>query len=266
MEFDLNQTLEALLLSTAEPVSLKDLLKVFARHHAAMVEAAELDLSAAEREGPVEQLSPPLTQAEIQQALAELMQQAEIKDKAYRLIEGPNGYQLVTAPQFAEFVRLLRRDPRPMKLSPAALETVSIIAYRQPVTRAEMEAIRGVSVDGPLNRLIEWGLVQVAGRAELPGRPIQYGTTDAFLEFTGIKDLDELPASDVLSDHQIDDWMLRNDASGEEVSDEDVGLARERKSDELPLEETFVEVDWQTENVESDAAQPFVTEEERSHD
>lgn len=266
MEFDLNKTLEALLLSTAEPIRLKDLLKVFARHHSAMVEAAEADQSSAEGEEPVEQLSPSVTQAHIQGALTELINAAEIDNKAYRLIEGPNGYQIVTAPQFAEFVRLLRGDLRPMKLSPAALETVSIIAYRQPVTRAEMEAIRGVSIDGPLNRLIELELVHVTGRAELPGRPIQYGTTDMFLEFTGIKELDELPASDVLSNHQIDDWMRRSEEPEEVISDEDVGLAKERTSDELPLDETFVEVDWQRENAESDAALPFATEEERSND
>ena len=141
-----------------------------------------------------------------------------------------------------------------MKLSPAALETMSIVAYRQPVTRAEMEAIRGVSVDGPLNRLIELELVLVTGRAELPGRPIQYGTTEKFLEFTGIKELDELPASDVLSNHQIDDWMRRSEEPEESITDEDMGLAKERNPDELPLDEKFVEMDWQKENAESDAA------------
>ena len=125
-----------------------------------------------------------------------------------------------------------------------------------------MEAIRGVSVDGPLNRLIELELVHVTGRAELPGRPIQYGTTEKFLEFTGIVELDELPASDVLSNHQIDDWMRRSEEPEEEITDEDMGLAKERKSDELPLDETFVEVDWQKENAESDAAPESATEED----
>ncbi len=117
-----------------------------------------------------------------------------------------------------------------------------------------MEAIRGVSVDGPLNRLIELELVLVTGRAELPGRPIQYGTTEKFLEFTGIKELDELPASDVLSNHQIDDWMRRSEEPEESITDEDMGLAKERNPDELPLDEKFVEMDWQKENAESDAA------------
>lgn len=254
MEFDLKKTLEALLLSTSEPITLKDVVKIFARYHQELSEAMEDTKEEGDEETSLVDVPSLVTQAQIHDALTQLTDEAEVQDKAYRLIEGPNGYQLVTAPQFAEFVRLLRGVPRPMKLSPAALETLSIIAYRQPVTRAEMEAIRGVSVDSALNKLIELELVHVTGRAELPGRPIQYGTTEKFLEFTGIKELDELPASDVLSNHQIDDWMRRSEEPEEEISDEDVGLSKEPKSDELPLDETFVEVDWQRENVESDAA------------
>lgn len=254
MEFDLKKTLEALLLSTAEPITLKDVLKIFARYHQELSEALKDAQEEESEEVEVTKVPSLVTQAQIRDTLTQLTDEAEVQDKAYRVIEGPNGYQIVTAPQFAEFVRLLRGEPRPMKLSPAALETMSIIAYRQPVTRAEMEAIRGVSVDSALNKLIELELVLVTGRAELPGRPIQYGTTEKFLEFTGIKELDELPASDVLTNHQIDDWMRRSEEEPEEISDEDVGLSKEPKPDELPLDETFVEVDWQKENAESDAA------------
>jgi len=267
MEFDLKKTLEALLLSTAEPISLKDLVKVFARYNEMQAEESE-----GEREGEGE--SDPasqsyagtgsdaegedagiglVTQAQIREAVEALTGEAETEDKAYRVQEGPNGYRIVTAPRFAEFVRLLRGEPRPMKLSPAALETLSIVAYRQPVTRAEMEAIRGVSVDSALNKLLELELAHVTGRAELPGRPIQYGTTEKFLEFTGITDLDELPASDVLTNHQIDDWMRKSEEPETEISDEDMGLAKEPDPDELPLDAEFAEVDWQKENVESDA-------------
>lgn len=254
MDFDLKKTLEALLLSTAEPITLKDLVKIFARHHQEMSKALEDAKVENDEEAEVTEVPSLVSQAQIRDRLTELTDEAEVQDKAYRVVEGPNGYQIVTAPQFAEFVRLLRGEPRPMKLSPAALETMSIIAYRQPVTRAEMEAIRGVSVDSALNKLIELELALVTGRAELPGRPIQYGTTEKFLEFTGIKELDELPASDVLTNHQIDDWMRRSEDEPEEISDEDVGLSKEPKLDELPLDEKFVEVDWQRENAESDAA------------
>jgi segregation and condensation protein B len=257
MKFDLKQTLEALLLSTAEPIELKDVVKLFTRYHQEIAEAAEAESAEPEAASEVPSL---MTLAQIREALSALTDEAEVADKAYRIVEGPHGYQLVTAPQFAEFVRLLRGEPRPMKLSPAGLETMAIVAYRQPVTRAEMEAIRGVSVDSALNKLIEFELVYVTGRAELPGRPIQYGTTQRFLEFAGIKELDELPASDVLSNHQIDDWMRRSEEPQQEISDEDVGLSKERKRDELPLDEKFVEMDWQTENAESDAAPDAASE------
>ncbi|MGJ8652222.1 MAG: SMC-Scp complex subunit ScpB [Opitutaceae bacterium] len=257
MELDLKKTLEAILLSTAEPIPLKSLVKLFTRYHQEMLEAAEAEKEDSEGETADEEatdLPKAITQAQILDVMSALMDEAEVKDKAYRLIEGPNGYQIVTAPQFAEFVRLLRGEPRPMKLSPAALETMAIVSYRQPVTRAEMEAIRGVSVDSALNKLIELELVYVTGRAELPGRPIQYGTTEKFLEFVGIKDLDELPASDVLSNHQIDEWMRRSEEPEEEISDEDVGLSKEPNPDELALDEEFAEIDWQKENSESDSA------------
>lgn len=254
MELDLKKTLEALLLSTAEPISLKDIVKIFARYHDELVEQAEEAKQSTEEDANEITVPDKVTEAPIRDALAALTDEAEVEDKAYRLVEGPNGFQVVTAPQFAEFVRLLRGEPRPMKLSPAALETMAIVSYRQPVTRAELEAIRGVSADSALNKLIELELVHVTGRAELPGRPIQYGTTEKFLEFTGIKELDELPASDVLSNHQIDDWMRKSEEPEEDITDEDVGLAKEPNPDELPLDEEFAEIDWQKENAESDAA------------
>lgn len=256
MELNLKKTLEALLLSTAEPITLKNVGKLFVRYHQEMLEVAAAEKEdAAAGEDEDDATSPrPITAAQILETLTVLTDEAEVQNKAYRVIEGPNGYQIVTAPQFAEFVRLLRGQPRPMKLSPAALETLSIVSYRQPVTRAEMEAIRGVSVDSALNKLIELELVYVTGRAELPGRPIQYGTTEAFLVFLGIKDLDELPASDVLSNHQIDEWMRRSEEPEEEITDEDVGLSKEPKRGELALDEKFAEIDWQKENAESDAA------------
>lgn len=252
METNLQKTLEALLLSTAEPISMKDLVKLFSRHYEEAVAAAEEAQSSTEEDASEVVLPEKMTESAIESAMRALTDTAEVEDRAYRIVEGPNGFQLVCAPQHAEFVRLLRGEPRPMKLSPAALETMAIVAYRQPVTRAEMEAIRGVSVDSALNKLLELELVHVTGRAELPGRPIQYGTTDKFLEFTGIKELDELPASDVLSNHQIDEWMRRSEEPPSDISDEDVGLAKEPNRDELPLDETFAAIDWQAENAESD--------------
>ena len=92
------------------------------------------------------------------------MEEAELEDRAYRLVDGPKGFYLATAPQFSDYIRLLRAEPKPMKLTMATLETLSIIAYRQPVTRAEIESIRGVSVDSPVNRLLEIELIEVIGQ------------------------------------------------------------------------------------------------------
>ena len=119
-----------------------------------------------------------------------------------------------------------------------------------------METIRGVSVDSALNKLIELELVHVLGRADLPGRPLQYGTTEQFLEFSGIKALEELPASDIVSTNKLDSW-LRELNSQEEVSDEDVGLS----SDD---DEEVVSFDQETEGAGESSTEEAETEEVRS--
>ena len=118
-----------------------------------------------------------------------------------------------------------------MKLSQSSLETLAVVAYRQPVTRTEIETIRGVSAEAGVTRLLERELIAITGRADLPGRPIQYGTTERFLEFVGIKALNELPASDVLTSRQIDEW-LQNATTPHKPGDAEMGLGQEQ----LPLE------------------------------
>jgi segregation and condensation protein B len=121
------------------------------------------------------------------------------------------------------------------------LETLAIVAYRQPVTRTEIEAIRGVSAEAGLNKLMERELVYITGRADLPGRPLQYGTTDKFLEFVGVKSLVELPASDVLSPRQIDEWM-KNAINPKTPTDAEMGLPLEEGEGASPnLEPVSVE-------------------------
>jgi len=123
------------------------------------------------------------------------------------LVEGAGGYRLLTHPRFARWIRLLRQEPSPARLSASSLETLAVVAYRQPVTRLEIEAIRGVAAEAGLAKLLERELIAIVGRAEQPGRPLQYGTTEKFLEFVNIRSIDELPASDVLSSRQIDEWL-----------------------------------------------------------
>ena len=165
---------------------------------------------------------------EVMDAIAAELKQA---DEGLLLIEGNNGYRIVTHPRFGRWVRILRQEPPPVKLSQSSIETLAVVAYRQPVTRTEIETIRGVSAEAGINKLLERDLIYIVGRADTPGRPIQYGTTDHFLEFTGIKSLDELPASDVLSSRQIDEW-LKTTSTSRPPTDADMGLADEQ----LPLE------------------------------
>ena len=236
MEFDISSILKALLISTGDPLSAGDLQKIFSRYR----EAAEGEAEARDEEGETPEPSPvpPLvTVTQIREAMEAMASELEAKKDVYRIAEGPQGYRLMCAPEYSDWVRLLRDEPKPMRLSPAGLETLTIIAYRQPVTRSEMETIRGVSVDSALNKLQELELVQILGRADLPGRPIQYGTTEAFLEYAGIKSLEELPASDIVSTTKLDSW-LREWNSQEGLSDEDVGLRgdEEAEPDEIDMD------------------------------
>jgi segregation and condensation protein B len=156
--------------------------------------------------------------------LSAIAAELDEQDDVWQLQEGPGGWRLVIRPQFAQWVRLLRDEPRPLRLSPSLMETLAVVAYRQPVTRTEIESIRGVSCDRPLSKLIEQELVAVLGRAELPGRPIEYGTTEGFLEYCGLRSLDELPSSDVLSPAQLSEWIRQATTPQQEIGDAQMGL------------------------------------------
>jgi segregation and condensation protein B len=177
-----------------------------------------------------------VTAAQIREAMDAIATELRAANDVYLLIEGAQGYRLVTHPRFARWVRILRNEPPPAKLSQSALETLAVIAYRQPVTRTEIETIRGVSAEAGLNKLLERELVYITGRADLPGRPLQYGTTDKFLEFVGVKSLVELPASDVLSPRQIDEW-LKNAMNPTKPGDAEMGLPLEEGEGPTPMED-----------------------------
>ena len=177
-----------------------------------------------------------VTAAEVREVMSTISLELQAADSEIVLIEGANGWRLVTHPRFARWVRLLRNEPPPVRLTASSLETMAVVAYRQPVTRAEIEQIRGVSAEAGLTKLIERDLVYIVGRADLPGRPIQYGTTDGFLEFVGIKSLDELPASDVLSPRQIDAW-LQTSNTPRAAGDADMGLD-ETEEEQMSLQQS----------------------------
>ena len=277
MAFNLKKVVRALLLSSSQPLAIKDIQAAVTRFHeqksamavlldeAAAAGPAEAGATPATGEGVAaseaavptpgipadepaeifaeapqdpelyEDVPAMVTAAQLRDVLDEIALELRADDAGLLLIEGASGYRLVTHPRFARWVRILRSEPPPVKLSPSAMETLAVVAYRQPVTRGEIEAIRGVSAEAGVNRLLERDLIQVTGRADLPGRPLQYGTTDRFLEFTGLKSLDELPASDVLSNRQLDDW-LQKAMNPTHLSDAEMGLPEEQ----LALEATNV--------------------------
>ena len=134
-------------------------------------------------------------EAEIGAAIEELKVEYIQSERSFTIAEIAGGFQLVSKPDFSPWVKRLLDVDRPSRLSPSALETLAIVAYRQPITRVEIESVRGVNVDGVLRTLLERGLVKITGRSEMPGRPLQYGTTHTFLEHFGLRDLEDLPAA-----------------------------------------------------------------------
>jgi segregation and condensation protein B len=130
---------------------------------------------------------------EVKAALAELNEIYEKSGRSFVVAERSKGWKIYTRADFAGFVKLLFPGRKPERLSPPAMETLAIIAYRQPVTKSALEAVRGVSCDGMLQKLLDRELVKISGRADLPGRPLLYATTELFLEHFGITDIEDLP-------------------------------------------------------------------------
>lgn len=129
----------------------------------------------------------------VRQAIKDLNQQYESTGRAFRIEQVAGGFQVLTLPEFGDSLKKLHQKEADAKLTKAALETLSIIAYKQPILRADVEAIRGCACGETIRSLMEKHLVKIAGRAEEPGRPILYGTTKRFLELFGLNTLKDLP-------------------------------------------------------------------------
>jgi segregation and condensation protein B len=181
---NLGQVIEALLFAAQKPLSARELV------------------SAIKGAGAEDELMPnefaKATDAQVAASLEQLKIEYGQQDRAFQLAEKAEGWQLVSDPAYAPWVRQLFPAVKPARLTPPSLETLAIVAYRQPITRADIEAVRGVAVDGVLQNLMERGLVKIAGRAEVPGRPLLYETTQFFLEHFGLRDLNELPNAEEL--------------------------------------------------------------------
>ncbi len=137
---------------------------------------------------------PNITVREIRKALSELRDEYQQMNRSFHLIEIANGYQICTRPEFSDWIRKFYIQQVRVTLSPSALETLAIVAYKQPVTRSDVSTIRGVNSDSVINALVEKNLVCVSGRKEGAGRSLLFSTTDTFLQQFGLKDPSELPS------------------------------------------------------------------------
>lgn len=132
-------------------------------------------------------------ESEIKEIIKELTEEYSQNMRGFSIIEIDNGYQICTRPQYYSYVQAIVGARRQQGLSNAAMETLAIVAYNQPVTRSTIEYVRGVNSDGSVVRLVERGLIEEKGRLDAPGRPILYVTTNEFLRAFGLKSLEELP-------------------------------------------------------------------------
>ena len=187
--------LEAILFAASEPISVEQFQAVL----------PELDKRAIRRE------------------LDELRQDYQELRRSFRIIEIANGYQICTCPQYSEWIQKFYTRQVRVKLSPSALETLSIVAYKQPVTRSDVAAIRGVNSDSVLNSLVEKGLVRIAGRKD--GRSLLFSTTDEFLQQFGLKDASELPSLE-----EIDE--LLNTSNGNEPAQSPLPVPMEENAEQ----------------------------------
>jgi len=175
--------IEALLFATDEPLSVRQVIDIFG-----ILEEGEKPAN--------------ITPDEVLGAVEELNGEYERTGRTVRIVKVAGGYQFATKPEYAHWLGKMLREKSKRKLSPSALETLAVIAYKQPVTKPEIETIRGVNADYVLHTLLERSLVAIVGRAATPGRPLLYGTTKEFLKHFGVNDLSDLPKP-----REIDDLM-----------------------------------------------------------
>ncbi|MBP5786834.1 MAG: SMC-Scp complex subunit ScpB [Kiritimatiellae bacterium] len=193
---ELKQIIGAMLFVRKEPLGVAEIRRVLT--------------TTAERRGGITEDFAKAGEKRILEALKELGKELAAKKTGFHLAEVAGGWRLENDPACGPWLRTMLQKGRGARLSLPALETLAIIAYRQPCVRAEIESVRGVAVDSILKNLLELQLVKVVGRSELPGRPWMFGTTQKFLEHFGLKSLEELPGTDEL--RRMDDEETRKAA------------------------------------------------------
>jgi segregation and condensation protein B len=184
----LTKIVEALLFSYQEPLSVEHMTRAIRETAREIFDNARDDAEATAAAPYIKVL-----EKDVKAAITTLLQHYETDGHSFTLIERATGWRLCAKPEFADWSRALYPEKRTPRLSQAALETLAIIAYRQPITKAAIEAVRGVAVDTLVQQLIDRGLVYVHGRSTLPGKPTLYATTERFLDHFGVREVADLP-------------------------------------------------------------------------
>jgi len=251
---ELKLVLESILFSSQKPLSIAELRQCLKEAPAHSDTAIPKELEDAK----------PMA---IEKALESLSVEYQDLGRSFRLVCVAGSWQFVNSPDYAPWVKaLFGHRPKPARLTQAALETLAIIAYRQPLTRAEAEQIRGVSVDGVLKMLIDRGLVEQAGRAEVLGRPMTFRTTELFLEYFGLKDLEGLPAADELRRIPVAKAESLDDDDSEEDSSEDEDAEDEDADEDLDDSESDDEDEFDEDDEDDEDQDEFEDDEDEVDD
>lgn len=213
----IRQIVEALLFATDEPLSVKEMLGIFGEF-----QPGEL---------PQKRVTEPL----ILESIEQLNKDYETSGRSMHIVKVAGGYQFATHPLYAEWLGKMMKEKSKRKLSASALESLAVIAYKQPVTKPEIESIRGVNADYIIRSLLERNMITIVGRAATPGRPLLYGTTAEFLKHFGLNDLSELPKPREIdelmaeAEFEVEKQLLREQeakaaTANEESDDDDVRI------------------------------------------
>lgn len=240
---ELAAIIEALLIASEDPLSSSELARLI---RARVAEAEDMLTTEIEDGNANDDAQLPddliklanTDENNITAAIAQLNHSYETTGRAFLCTERAKGWKIFTRPDYAEFVRHLFPGRKPSRLSGPAMETLAIVAYRQPVTKASLEAVRGVSCDGMLQKLLDRELVKVGGRAQLPGRPLLYETTDLFFEHFGIKSVEDLPNS-----NELRTVKLPEPEDTQDSSEADSETEKQNKVEEVEQQLAFSAVD-----------------------
>jgi len=183
-----------------------------------------------------------LDKARVDQLLKELVSEYSLRNSGLLIVEVAEGYQMVTNPACSPYVRKLISTAVPKRLSPSSLETIAIIAYKQPIIKAEIEAIRGVNSDGVIKTLLERRLIRILGRKEAPGRPLLYGSTHEFLQYFGLKDLSELPTLKEFNEIDIPELPEELAAESDQEAGDELSDTSDAASEESSVQDDTLEV------------------------